>query len=94
MVAAGGSLGRVIPPSIPMVIYVSIAPTVSVAALFVAGILPGTLIGVGFMAVVVWRVRYLDLASAAVESAGTGGAGWGHTGRVALAARPALRCDV
>lgn len=91
MVAAGGSLGPVIPPSIPMVIYASIAPTVSITALFVAGILPGILIGLGFMAVVVWRVRGLDLASAAVDhSGGTGSEGWGHTGRVALTALPAL----
>ena len=88
--AAGGSLGPVIRPSIPTVIYASIAPMVSVTAPSVAGILPVILIGVGFMAVVVWRVLSLDLASSAVESAGTGGEGWGHTGRVALAARPAL----
>ena len=57
IVASGGSLGPIIPPSIPMVIYASIAPTVSVAALFVGGIIPGLLIGVGFMVVVALRSR-------------------------------------
>jgi len=59
IVASGGSLGPIIPPSIPMVIYASIAPTVSVAALFVGGVVPGLLIGLGFMVTVAWRVRKL-----------------------------------
>jgi C4-dicarboxylate transporter DctM subunit len=90
MVAAGGSLGPVIPPSIPMVIYASIAPTVSITALFVAGILPGILIGIGFMAVVVWRVRRFDLAPDALVAGEQEGEGRAHVGRVALAALPAL----
>lgn len=57
VVASGSSLGPIIPPSIPMVIYASIAPTVSVAALFVGGIVPGILLGVGFMIVVALRTR-------------------------------------
>lgn len=55
IVASGGSLGPIIPPSIPMVIYASIAPGVSIAALFVGGIIPGILIGLGFMVVVAIR---------------------------------------
>lgn len=61
IVASGGSLGPIIPPSIPMVIYASIAPTVSISALFIAGIVPGVLIGLGFMLVVWWRVRHMPL---------------------------------
>lgn len=57
MIAAGGSLGPIIPPSIPMVIYASIAPTVSVSALFIGGIVPGMLIGMAFLLVVVVRAR-------------------------------------
>jgi len=59
IVASGGSLGPIIPPSIPMVIYASIAPGVSIAALFVGGIIPGILIGLSFMAVVAYRTRSL-----------------------------------
>ena len=64
IVAAGGSLGPIIPPSIPMVIYASIAPGVSIAALFVGGIVPGLLIGFGFMGVVAWRCRSIPTIGA------------------------------
>ncbi len=57
IVAAGGSLGPIIPPSIPMVIYASIAPGVSIGALFIGGIVPGLLIGLSFMAIVSLRSR-------------------------------------
>jgi len=56
-VAAGGTLGILIPPSVIMVIYGSMTET-SIGALFVAGIVPG-LIGVLFYAAAVrftvWR---------------------------------------
>lgn len=68
IVASGGSLGPIIPPSIPMVIYASIAPTVSVAALFVGGVVPGLLIGLGFMVTVAWRVRKMHGVDGVHES--------------------------
>ena len=37
--------------------YASIAPTVSVSALFIGGIVPGMLIGMAFLLVVVVRAR-------------------------------------
>lgn len=46
--AASGAMGPIIPPSIPMVIYAVIA-NVSVASLFLAGIVPGVLFGVSLM---------------------------------------------
>lgn len=67
IVAAGGSLGPIIPPSIPMVIYASVAPTVSVAALFLGGIVPGLLIGLGFMIVVALRSRTFKTHDAFAE---------------------------
>ncbi len=45
IVAAAGSIGVVIPPSIPMVVYCSTVGTVSVSAMFLAGVGPGLLIG-------------------------------------------------
>ena len=45
MTAAAGSIGVIIPPSIPMVMY-CVATGASVGALFMAGFLPGILIGV------------------------------------------------
>ncbi len=44
VVASGGSIGVIIPPSIPMIIYGFITG-VSIGKLFIAGILPGVLIG-------------------------------------------------
>ncbi|TFB24437.1 TRAP transporter large permease [Filobacillus milosensis] len=47
-VAAAGSIGVIIPPSIPMVIY-GVTGGASVGDMFIAGILPGILVGVGLM---------------------------------------------
>jgi len=48
VVAAAALIGPVIPPSIPMVIYGVMAHQ-SIGKLFVGGILPGLLLGLGFM---------------------------------------------
>lgn len=50
LTAAAGSIGVVIPPSIPFVIY-GVVSGVSVGELFIAGILPGVIIGFSLMAV-------------------------------------------
>ena len=49
LVAISGGLGVIIPPSIPFILY-SMNSGASVGALFIAGILPGILIGVCLMA--------------------------------------------
>lgn len=48
MIATAGSLGVVIPPSIPFVLY-GLATGASVGNLFIAGIIPGILVGVCLM---------------------------------------------
>ena len=48
---ASSTLGVIIPPSIPMIVYSSVA-SCSISALFMGGIIPGILIGVGQMAVI------------------------------------------
>lgn len=48
--ASGGSLGVVIPPSIPMIIF-GFLTGASIGKLFLAGILPGLLIGISLIAV-------------------------------------------
>ncbi|WP_175614660.1 TRAP transporter large permease [Piscibacillus halophilus] len=53
-VAAAGSIGVIIPPSIPMVIY-GVTGGASVGDMFIAGILPGILVGVALMA---WAYIY------------------------------------
>lgn len=48
VVAAAGSIGVIIPPSIPMVIY-GVSGSVSIGDMFLAGIVPGILVGIGLM---------------------------------------------
>ena len=48
--AAAGSIGAIIPPSVPMVLF-AVAGGVSVGKMFLAGIVPGIMIGLSFMLV-------------------------------------------
>lgn len=48
VVAAAGSIGVIIPPSIPMVIY-GVSGSVSIGDMFIAGIIPGIMVGIGLM---------------------------------------------
>ncbi|WP_424987167.1 TRAP transporter large permease [Microbulbifer sp. S227A] len=54
LTSASGMLGVMIPPSIPLIIY-GVVANVSLGSLFIAGIVPGILFGIGFM--VVARVK-------------------------------------
>ncbi len=49
--AAGGTLGILIPPSIPMILYCMVTEQ-SIGKLFIAGILPGIMLSVLFMAII------------------------------------------
>lgn len=53
LIASSGSIGVVIPPSVPMVLYAVIAGE-SVAKLFMGGFIPGSLMGVGLIFYAVW----------------------------------------
>lgn len=55
-VSSAGTLGALVPPSIPLLIY-GIITQQDIAKLFVAGILPGILLGTLFMAAIWWTVR-------------------------------------
>lgn len=48
LIAAAGSIGVIIPPSIPMVVY-SVTTNSSVSKLFMAGFIPGFVIGLGLI---------------------------------------------
>jgi tripartite ATP-independent transporter DctM subunit len=54
--AAAATIVILIPPSIPMILF-AVSANASIAALFVAGILPGLLMCAGFMAVCWWVGR-------------------------------------
>lgn len=66
-IAAGGTLGIMIPPSVPLVIYGIIAEQ-DIGLLFIAGILPGILLVMLFLLTVAVMVR-LDPASAPAAAA-------------------------
>jgi tripartite ATP-independent transporter DctM subunit len=53
VVAAGGSIGIIIPPSIPMVIF-GFMTNISTSQLFAGGMMVGILMGLSFMTVAVW----------------------------------------
>ncbi|MEW6623446.1 MAG: TRAP transporter large permease [Bacillota bacterium] len=58
--AAGGTLGVIIPPSIPMITY-GVVAGVSIGALFIAGIIPGIIMAMGLVLVVIMYSKKLDL---------------------------------
>ena len=63
-VAAGGTLGILIPPSIPMILYGAITDE-SIGKLFMSGVVPGVMMTVMIMAIVVFRSRHLEREAAA-----------------------------
>jgi C4-dicarboxylate transporter, DctM subunit len=65
--AGAGTLGLLIPPSIIMIVY-GVSANVSIAQLFIAGIVPGVLLGVLFSGyIVVWALVNPQLVPAATE---------------------------
>ncbi|WP_053218273.1 TRAP transporter large permease [Virgibacillus senegalensis] len=54
VVASAGSIGVIIPPSIPMVIY-GVVGNASIGDMFIGGILPGVLVG---LALIIWAYIY------------------------------------
>ncbi len=60
VICNAGTLGILIPPSIVMVVYGAVTET-SVGALFMAGIIPGILLGLMLMVAIYWRARVLKL---------------------------------
>jgi C4-dicarboxylate transporter DctM subunit len=60
LMAAGGAIGVVIPPSITFVVYGSIADA-SITNLFISGLIPGILMGVGLIVAALLLGRRYDL---------------------------------
>ena len=59
-VAAGGTLGILIPPSIPMILYGAITGE-SIGQLFMSGVIPGFMLTIFFILIVVFKSRNLPL---------------------------------
>jgi C4-dicarboxylate transporter DctM subunit len=60
VICNAGTLGILIPPSIVMVVYAAVTE-VSVGRMFMAGVIPGILLGLMLMAAVWWRAGKLQL---------------------------------
>jgi C4-dicarboxylate transporter DctM subunit len=60
VICNAGTLGILIPPSIVMVVYAAVTD-VSVGRMFMAGVIPGILLGLMLMLAVHWRVKKLNL---------------------------------
>jgi C4-dicarboxylate transporter DctM subunit len=54
--ASAATIGPIIPPSIPMVVY-ALTANVSIAGLFLAGVVPGALMGLGMMCQAYYMAR-------------------------------------
>ena len=67
LVGAAATLGPIIPPSIIMIIYASIA-NVSIARMFIGGIIPGVLAGIGLMVVTAVIARRRNIPAGAPAS--------------------------
>lgn len=60
IVSAAATIAQIIPPSITMILYGVIAG-VSISDLFIAGLVPGILVGLGLMLVVYWNAVKMKL---------------------------------
>lgn len=68
--ASGGTLGVLIPPSNPMIVYAIIA-NVSVSKLFIAGALPGLLFGIGLAFAAYLTAHYREKTALRIGREGT-----------------------
>ncbi|MCW5634011.1 MAG: TRAP transporter large permease [Rubrivivax sp.] len=67
LLAAGGTLGILIPPSIVLVIYAILAEQ-NIAKMFAAAFIPGILAALGYMLVINLYVRFVPKAAGQVEA--------------------------
>jgi TRAP-type transport system large permease protein len=63
LIASGGIIAPIIPPSMPFVIY-GVTTNTSISALFVSGIVPGLIMGVGLIFAWRWVLRSVVLPKA------------------------------
>jgi tripartite ATP-independent transporter DctM subunit len=64
LIASGGIIAPIIPPSMPFVIY-GVTTNTSISALFLSGIVPGLIMGTGLILAWKWVLRRIDLPAEA-----------------------------
>lgn len=60
LVSSASCMGPVIPPSVGMIVYAVVVSDVSIAALFMAGVVPGIVMGLGLMAMCTYLAHRRD----------------------------------
>lgn len=90
LVACAGTIGAIIPPSMTMIVYGSMA-NVSIGGLFLGGIVPGILIGLGLMVVI--KLYSLSLAFPELRHT-TGAFQLGRVAKATVNVWPALLAPV
>lgn len=69
LISSSGILGQLIPPSIPVIIYGMISG-VSIAAVFLATVIPGIIMGGGYMTINYFMMRKVPITSEAIVGVG------------------------
>ncbi len=64
LIASGGIIAPIIPPSMPFVIY-GVTTNTSISALFLSGIVPGLIMGAGLILAGKWVLRRIELPAEA-----------------------------
>ncbi|MEO1192462.1 MAG: TRAP transporter large permease [Pseudomonadota bacterium] len=83
LIAAGGTLGILIPPSIPLIVY-GVVTEESIPSLFLAGVIPGLLLAGGFILFALLYARFSDRFTPVAK------ASWAERRRASLRALPTL----
>ena len=84
-IAAGGTLGILIPPSVPLVIYAIIAEQ-NIAKLFLAALIPGLLAAIGYMI----AIRIVVARDPSSAGPGSPRHSWAERGQTLLATWPVM----
>jgi tripartite ATP-independent transporter DctM subunit len=83
LLSASGAMSETIPPSLVLITLGSVVSGVSIADLFIGGLMPALILAIALCFVCRWRFRDADMSNAVRAS-------WGDVGRTFLLALPAL----
>ncbi len=87
LLSASGAMSETIPPSLVLITLGSVVAGVSIADLFIGGLLPALILALTLCAVCWWRFRDVDVSDIKPAT-------WGDVGRTFLLALPALSLPI